>query len=173
MYFCTQIVYKSIQNASSWPHTHPIRGATLNLFQKTWVLGSGNWVRLRSAKSGEGVDSEDYLPLTSGDGSLAVGSVAVGSGERHFQRRACRSTVSLAIMDVMKTESQRGLCTVPEVTPAWACRPLTQHRMAVTKLGFLSALTRRLVNKTTFSRFETLAKKPSVKVKRAWELGCL
>ena len=38
----------------SWPHTHPIRGATLNLFQKTWVLGSGNWVRLRSAKSGEG-----------------------------------------------------------------------------------------------------------------------
>ena len=34
--------------------THPIRGATLNLFQKTWVLGSGNWVRLRSAKSGEG-----------------------------------------------------------------------------------------------------------------------
>ena len=26
----------------SWPHTHPIRGATLNLFQKTWVLGSGN-----------------------------------------------------------------------------------------------------------------------------------
>ena len=35
----------------SWPHTHPIRGATLNLFQKTWVLGSGNWVGLRSAKS--------------------------------------------------------------------------------------------------------------------------
>ena len=34
----------------SWPHTHPIRGATLNLFQKTWVLGSGNWVRPRSAK---------------------------------------------------------------------------------------------------------------------------
>ena len=31
--------------------THPIRGATLHLFQKTWVLGSGNWVRLRSAKS--------------------------------------------------------------------------------------------------------------------------
>ena len=33
--------------------THPIRGATLNLFQKTWVLGSGNWVGLRSAKSGD------------------------------------------------------------------------------------------------------------------------
>jgi hypothetical protein len=27
----------------SWPHTHPIRGATLNLFQKTRGLGSGNW----------------------------------------------------------------------------------------------------------------------------------
>ena len=27
----------------SWPHTHSIRGATLNLFQKTWVLGSGYW----------------------------------------------------------------------------------------------------------------------------------
>ena len=117
-------------------------------------------------------DREDYFPLTLGDGSVAVGSVAVGSGERHFQR-LCRSTVSLAIMDVMKTESQRGLCTVPEVTPAWACRPLTQHRMAVTKLGFLSALTRRLVNKTTLSRFATLAKKPSVKVKRAFELECL
>ena len=38
-------------NPDSWPHTHPIRGATLNLFQKTWVLGSGNWFRLRSAKS--------------------------------------------------------------------------------------------------------------------------
>ena len=30
--------------------------------------------------------TEDYLPLTLGDGSVAVGSVAVGSGERHFQR---------------------------------------------------------------------------------------
>ena len=38
----------------SWPHTHPIRGATLNLFQKTWVLGSGNWVRLRVSEVGEG-----------------------------------------------------------------------------------------------------------------------
>ena len=36
----------------SWPHTHPIRGATLNLSQKTRGLGSGFWVRLRSAKSG-------------------------------------------------------------------------------------------------------------------------
>jgi len=45
--------------------------------------------------------------------------------------------------------------------------------MAVTKLGFSSALTRRLVDKTTFSRFATLAKKPSVKVKRAFELECL
>ena len=55
-----------IRNFYSWPHTHPIRGATLNLFQKTWVLGSGNWVRPRSAKSlsvdAVDVDSEDYLP---------------------------------------------------------------------------------------------------------------
>ena len=30
--------------------------------------------------------TEDYFPLTLGDGSVAVGSAAVGSGERHFQR---------------------------------------------------------------------------------------
>ena len=38
----------------SWPHTHPIRGATLNLFQKTWGLGSGYWVRLRVSEVGVG-----------------------------------------------------------------------------------------------------------------------
>jgi hypothetical protein len=26
-----------------WPHTHPVPGDTLNLFQKTRGLGSGNW----------------------------------------------------------------------------------------------------------------------------------
>ena len=54
----------------------------MNLFQKTWVLGSGNGVRLRVSEVGEArltVDSEDYFPLTLGDGSVAVGSLAVGS----------------------------------------------------------------------------------------------
>ena len=65
------------------PHT-PNPWGHVELVQKTWVLGSGNWVGLRSAKSGEGRLTEDYLPLTLGDGSVAVGSVAVGSGERTF-----------------------------------------------------------------------------------------
>jgi len=95
-------------------------------------------------------------------------------------------------MGVMKTESKSELCTTPEVKPKWASRPLalelelilsrwlwergekgTQHRMAVTKLGFLSALTRRLADKTTFSPFATLAKKPSMKLKRVSDLECL
>ena len=35
------------------PHT-PNPWGHVELVQKTWVLGSGNWVGLRSAKSGEG-----------------------------------------------------------------------------------------------------------------------
>ena len=45
--------------------------------------------------------------------------------------------------------------------------------MATTKLGFLSALARRLADRTTSSPFATLAIKPSVKMKQASELECL
>lgn len=40
----------------SWPHT-PNPWGHVELVQKTRGLGSGNWVRPRSAKSGEGVDT--------------------------------------------------------------------------------------------------------------------
>ena len=64
----------------SWPRTHPVRGATLNLFQKTRGLGSGNWCW---AKISEVVVRPSVMVRTIspflGDGSVAVGSVAVGS----------------------------------------------------------------------------------------------
>ena len=52
--WCFRVEKMLSVNCYSWPHTHPIRGATLNLFQKTWVLGSGNWVRLRVSEVGVG-----------------------------------------------------------------------------------------------------------------------
>ena len=44
---CVNVKYSGATRARSLCFirgpTHPIRGATLNLFQKTWVLGSGYW----------------------------------------------------------------------------------------------------------------------------------
>ena len=66
-------------------------------------------------------------------------------------------------MRVIKTDSKRELCTVPEETPIWARGPLSQHRLATTKLGCSRALTRNLSEETTPSRLATPALKPSVK----------